>query len=27
VDKVVQYRARGVPIAIISDEHWTRALP
>ncbi len=27
VDEVVQYRARGVPIAIISEEHWADALP
>ena len=27
LDEVVQYRARGVPIAVISEEHWTAALP
>lgn len=27
VDEVVQYRARGVPIAIVSEEHWAAALP
>lgn len=27
VDEVVQYRARGVPIAVISEEHWAAALP
>lgn len=27
VDEVVQYRARGVPIAIVSEECWSRALP
>lgn len=27
VDEVVQYRARGVPIAVISEEHWMAALP
>ncbi len=27
VDEVVQFRARGVPIAIISEEHWAEALP
>ena len=27
VDEVVQYRARGVPIAVITEEHWTEALP
>ncbi len=27
VDEVVQYRARGVPIAIVSEEHWADALP
>lgn len=27
VDEVVQYRARGVPIAIISEERWSQALP
>jgi hypothetical protein len=27
VDEVVQYRARGVPIAIISEECWADALP
>lgn len=26
VDEVVQYRVRGVPIAIISEEHWAAAL-
>lgn len=27
IDEVVQYRSRGVPIAVISEEHWTAALP
>ena len=27
LDEVVQYRARGVPIAVISERHWTAALP
>ena len=27
VDEVVQYRARGVPIAVITEEHWIAALP
>jgi len=27
IDEVVQYRRRGVPIAIVSEEHWTAALP
>jgi len=27
LDEVVQYRARGVPIAVISEERWTAALP
>ncbi len=27
IDEVVQYRTRGVPIAIITEEHWTDALP
>lgn len=27
VDEVVQYRARGVPIAVIGEEHWAAALP
>ncbi|MBM4185305.1 MAG: hypothetical protein FJ207_14000 [Gemmatimonadetes bacterium] len=27
VDEVVQYRSRGVPIAIITEEHWASALP
>ena len=27
IDEVVQYRARGVPIAVIPEEHWTAALP
>jgi hypothetical protein len=27
VDEVVQYRARGVPIAIVSEERWADALP
>lgn len=27
VNEVVQHRARGVPIAIISEEHWAAALP
>ena len=27
VDEVVQYRARGVPIAVITEEHWASALP
>jgi len=27
LNEVVQYRARGVPIAVVSEEHWTAALP
>jgi NAD-dependent DNA ligase len=27
VDEVVQYRTRGVPIAVITEEHWAAALP
>lgn len=27
VDEVVQYRARGVPIAVITEERWAAALP
>ena len=27
VDEVVQYRLRGVPIAVITEEHWAAALP
>lgn len=27
IDEVVLYRTRGVPIAIISEEHWAAALP
>jgi len=27
INEVVHYRARGVPIAVISEEHWTAALP
>ena len=27
VDEVVQYRARGVPIAVVTEEHWAAALP
>jgi len=27
VDEAVQHRARGVPVAIITEECWTRALP
>lgn len=27
VDEVVQYRSRGVPIAVITEEHWVSALP
>jgi NAD-dependent DNA ligase len=26
LDHVVQYRSRGVPIAVITEEHWTSAL-
>ena len=26
LDHVVQYRARGVPIAVITEEHWTNSL-
>lgn len=26
IDEVVQYRARGVPIAVITEEHWADAL-
>ena len=27
LDEVVQYRARGVPISVVSEEHWTASLP
>lgn len=27
IDEVVQYRGRGVPIAVVSEEHWAAALP
>ena len=27
VDEVVQYRSRGVRIAVITEEHWAAALP
>ena len=27
IDEVVQYRMRGVPVAVISEEHWAEALP
>lgn len=27
IDEVVQYRSRGVPIAVITEEHWASALP
>ena len=27
VDEVVEYRSRGVPIAVITEEHWASALP
>ncbi len=27
LDEVVQYRARGVPISVLSEEHWTASLP
>jgi NAD-dependent DNA ligase len=27
VDEVVQYRARGVPISVITEDHWAAALP
>ena len=27
IDEVVQYRARGVPIAVVSEEHWADSLP
>lgn len=27
VDEVVQYRSRGVPIAVITEERWVAALP
>jgi len=27
IDEVVQYRSRGVPIAVITEEHWANALP
>ncbi len=26
IDNVVQYRARGVPISVITEDHWTTAL-
>ena len=26
IDSVVQYRSRGVPIAVVTEEHWTNAL-
>jgi hypothetical protein len=27
IDEVVRYRDRGVPIAVITEEHWLQALP
>lgn len=27
VDEVVEYRTRGVPISVITEEHWAAALP
>jgi NAD-dependent DNA ligase len=27
IDEVVQYRSRGVPIAVVTEEHWAEALP
>jgi len=27
IEEVVQYRARGVPIAVVTEEHWSAALP
>ncbi len=27
IDEVVQYRSRGVPIAIVTEEYWAEALP
>lgn len=27
IDEVAQYRARGVPIAVMTEEHWVQALP
>jgi NAD-dependent DNA ligase len=27
VDEVVQYRSRGMSVAVITEEHWTEALP
>ena len=27
IDEVVQYRSRGVPISVITEEHWVNALP
>lgn len=27
IDEVVQYRSRGVPIAVITEGHWAAALP
>lgn len=27
IDDVVQYRTRGIPIAVITEEHWAAALP
>ena len=27
IDEVVQYRTRGVPISVITEEHWAAALP
>ena len=27
IDEVVQYRTRGVPIAVITEDHWVSALP
>ncbi|HUP51164.1 MAG TPA: BRCT domain-containing protein [Longimicrobiales bacterium] len=27
VDEVVQYRSRGMSVAVITEEHWTAALP
>ena len=26
IDEVVSYRSRGVPIAVITEEHWTTGL-
>ncbi len=27
MDEIIQYRARGVPIAVITEEHWASMLP